>query len=136
MRDVEAEAGAAVAGPAEPLELLEQERLLLLGQALALVGDRDPRTPVVALDADPYLRIRRRVTDGIAQKVEQDLQHAAELADRGGALAGLGCIDRDAALARTDAEDAGGTAGDVGEVDTVGRRGELLVLDHFEVGEV
>ena len=40
------------------------------------------------------------------------------------------------ALVRAHAEDSRGPAGEVGEVDAVGRRAKLLVLDHFEIGQI
>src|SRR5688500_15442719 len=115
--DVEAEAGAARLGRIDPLELLEDPDLILGRDALALVGDDERREVAFAVAADPHLAAFGRVADRVGEEVDDDLQRPAEIAPGGQALAARGSVDPHLPLPRADGEQAGGPAGDVGQVD-------------------
>src|SRR3546814_12926913 len=67
---------------AEAFEFLEHHVLLVGRQPLPLIGDRHRGAVALAIDADPDLRIERRIADRIAEQVQQHLQDAAEFAPR------------------------------------------------------
>ena len=116
--------------------LLEDPLLVLLGDALALVGDDDRGEIAFPLGAQPDLAALGRVADRVGDQVHHDLQRAGEIAGRGQRLVGAGRVDADAAIGGAHREQAGGAAGDVGEVDRLGLGPEIGPLDRLQVDEV
>src|SRR5947209_11539952 len=62
--DVEAEAGAPRLRRLQPLELVEDARLVLGRDALALIADDERAEILLAVGADPHLSAFGRMADG------------------------------------------------------------------------
>ena len=120
----------------DPLEAVEDPLLVLLGDALALIGDDDRGEIPFPLGAQPDLAALGRVADGVGDQVHHDLERAGEVAGRRQGLALARAVDRDIAVGGAHAQQAGGAAGDVGEVDRLGLGAEIGPLDRLQVDEV
>src|SRR3546814_3848392 len=121
---------------AEAFEFLEHHVLLVGRQPLPLIGDRHRGAVALAIDADPDLRIERRIADRIAEQVQQHLQDAAEFAPRGHRIVGARGVDANPLFLGLHAEQPDRAPGEVAKVDLVARRLEAGAFDILQIGEI
>ena len=76
------------------------------------------------------------MADGVGEEVHHHLQRALELAGGEQGVARRRSVDAQAAAGGADAEQAGGAAGDVGEVDLLRLGAEARPLDRLQIDEI
>jgi hypothetical protein len=126
----------AVATAPQTLELVEDARLFLTAQPRPLIRDGDAGKAFIARQVDDDGRSFRAVADGIADQIQEDLQHPAEFCHGGQRHLMRGSADRDVLFARAHGQDARRAPRCIGQIDGIGQRHEILGLDHLQIGQV